>query len=327
MKAITYRNTKTTLPGWVPSIHETWSRGFAYELTDRFIHVFGFDKNLWTICDVVAAEAKQGSLEDWVKNVFGADDILDVDLEVGHTIKGVWRPGLFFDTHMEQGLAFTAAQLRLAEQSLLLLVQRLDELLLFVEPSATTLSSFSHKARELLILACTECENYWQDYLREATHPPANSRTYTTNDYVRLLNQLHLAEFELSMPRYSNVGSVHPFDGWSASNPTQSLSWYDDYNKAKHDRTTHFSSATLFNCIKAVSGVIIMFSVRFGPYRLTTGSSTLASSINHLFSIALVNPQIKSFYVPLVKRPEPTQLHTMRLQDVWEPMAVEPFHV
>jgi hypothetical protein len=66
-----------------------------------------------------------------------------------------------------------------------------------------------------------------------------------------------------------------------------------------------------------------MFAVRFGPYRLTTGTGTLPSLINHLFSIALVNPQIESFYVPLVKIPGSPQLGTSRLQDVVEPMAVQ----
>lgn len=328
VRAITYHNTKTTLPGWVSNIHETWPRGFAYEFGPYFVHVFGFDKDLWTVCNVVVTQRKQGSLSDWVDEVFGAKDILQISAEVGHTVQSVWRPGLFFDEHTQQGLAFIPSQLRLAEQSLLLLVQRLDELLLFVEPSAATLSTFSHKARELLILACTECENYWQDYLREARVTPSNGRAFTTNDYVKLLEPLHLSEFEILMPRYQSVTPFLPFLGWSTQpGPTQSLSWYDDYNKTKHDRTTHFSSATLLNCIKAVAGAIVMFAVRFGPYRLTTGSGTLPSLFNHLFSVGLRNPKLESFYVPLVKQPTQTQLVTARLRDVVQPMSVDALQV
>ncbi len=326
LRAITYINTKTALPGWVPNIHETWSRGFAYQTDSHFFHIFAFDKDLWTICDVVATQLRQGALDAWVKEVFGAADITDVDTEVGHSIEGVWRPGLYFDDHTMQGLAFSSSQLRLAEQSLLLLVQRLDELFLFVEPGPSTLSAFSHKARELLILACTECENYWQDYLRRAGISPSNGRNFTTNDYVKLLDPLHLSEFEIAMPRYIDIPKIRPFFGWSSKlGATQSLSWYDDYNKAKHDRTTHFDSATLLNCIKSVFAAIIMFAVRFGPYRLTAGTGTLPALINHLFAVSLREPQVKSFYVPLARAPGRTDLSTARLRDIVEPMAVQPF--
>jgi hypothetical protein len=318
MQAITYRNTKTTLPGWTPNLHETWSRGFGYITNGHFIHIFGFDKGLWTICNVVATQIRQGTLETWVQEVFGAQDIVNVDTEVGHTLGGVWRPGIFFDDHALQALNFTSAQLRLAEQSLLLLIQRLDELLLFIEPGPETLSTYSHKARELLILACTECENYWQEYLREARYAPPNGRALTTNDYVKLLQPLYLDEFEIDLPRYPGITQFRPFSGWSTRQPTQSLPWYDHYNKTKHDRTTHFNSATLINCIHAVAAAMVMFVVKFGPYRLTTGTGTLPALINHLFSISLCNPRPESFYVPLVKPPNQTPLQTQNLRDISE---------
>jgi hypothetical protein len=326
-RAVTYRNTKTTLPGWVSNIHETWPRGFAYQTDSHFVHIFAHDKDLWTITDVVATQLRQGALTIWIEEVFGAQNIVNVDADVGHTVEGVWRPGIYFDDHASQGLAFTPAQLRLAEQSLLLLVQRLDELFLFVEPGPATLATYSHKARELLILACTECENYWQDYLRRAGHTAINGRTFTTTDYVKLLAPLHLDEFEIALPRYQGVTPIRPFFGWSAQRATQSLSWYDDYNKAKHDRTTHFASATVINCINAVAASAIMFAIKFGPYRLTTGPGTLPSLINHLFTISLCNPKPESFYVPLVKPPNQTPLQTMSVRGIVEPMVVQQLHL
>ena len=118
------------------------------------------------------------------------------------------------------------SDLRLAEQALLLLIQRLDELLHFIEPSPVTLQAYSHKARELLILSCTEVENAWKSYLRIANVPPARS-DFTTNDYVKLLVPLHLADYQISLPRYSDIQPIRPFLGWSAAQPTKSLPWYD----------------------------------------------------------------------------------------------------
>ena len=41
MKAIVYRNTKTTLPGWIPSLHNSNPRGVAYKIEGHFVHMYG----------------------------------------------------------------------------------------------------------------------------------------------------------------------------------------------------------------------------------------------------------------------------------------------
>ena len=70
-------------------------------------------------------QVRQGTLAAWVQAVFGAQNVSNVSTDVGTLLKA-YGDRVFFDNHTMQGLA---AQLRLAEQSLLLLVQRLDELL------------------------------------------------------------------------------------------------------------------------------------------------------------------------------------------------------
>jgi len=227
----------------------------------------------------------------------------DPNIDVGHTIAGVWRPGLYYTEEILQGLAGSNVELRLAEQALLLLVQRLDELLHFVEPAPNTLSTYSHKARELLILACTEVENYWKQYLQQAGETPHRNE-FTTNDYVKLKVPLFLDEIEVSLPRYPAVPPFRPFLDWSNKpSPTKTLPWYDAYNKTKHDRKAHFSEATLLNCLHAVAANIALFSVRFGPFYLFHGAGTLAAHLNQLISIELKDPNPKSFYAPNIILP------------------------
>jgi len=217
MRPLVYRVTKHTIPGWVP-FHGKEPRGIAYETDTHFVHVFGKDKGLWVISiGLTATQAKSGTLHDWVDRTFGAVDIEEAVCEVGHTVQGVWRPGLYFSDEAMQGLSATTFDLRLTEQALLLLIQRLDELLHFIEPSPSTLQTHSHKARELLILACTEVENTWKAYLRMAGVTPSARGDFTTNDYVKLLGPLHLAEYEISLPRYADVPPIRPFYGWSAT--------------------------------------------------------------------------------------------------------------
>jgi hypothetical protein len=303
MRALVYRNTKSTIPGWVTTIHEIESRGIAYETPSHFVHIYGRTGPLWTISiGLTVTEAKSGTLNDWVVRTFGAEDIDPCNLDVGQTIEGLWRPGLFFDDEMQQGLAFTNEQLRLAEQSLLLLIERLDELLLFVEPSPTTLATHSHKARELLLLACTEAEAHWQHFLRRAGVISA-ARSFTTNDFVRLCDPLFLTEYEISLPRYSAIAPARPFFGWSPAAPTQSLPWYQAYNDTKHDRMANFQVASLSNCIMSVAANLVLFAVRFGPYRLYNAAGSLSTLFNETFSIVLVNPDSRSFYAPSIAIP------------------------
>jgi hypothetical protein len=328
MPAFVYQNTQFNIPGWIPFTAKE-PRGISYDTPTHFVHFYGTDVGLRVIsAGLTVTEKKSAALADWIKDVFGGADVHQTNNEPGHAVEGVWRPGLFFDDEMVQGLGTTAGELRLAEQSLLLLIQRLDELLLFVEPTAQSLTIHSHKARELLILACTEVESSWKYYLRRAGVPEPKGG-YTTNDYVKLRQPLFLEEFEVKMPRYTAVPALHPFLGWSGSNPTQSLDWYAAYNKTKHDRANHFDSASLVNCIKAAAADIVLFAVRFGPFRLHHGAGTLAALFNQTFSIGLVSPDYQSFYAPLVSLPanQRNDRICFNSKELIQPWIVQPFRI
>jgi hypothetical protein len=297
MKGLVYRNTKSIVWG---DVHETQPRGMAYETDKHFVHVYGKSDGLWVVSNglTIAEVKQQGTLHDWIVNNFGAIEIEECANPVGATITGVWRPGLFYADETLQGLGGTDAELRDSEQALLLLVQRLDELLLFIQPSKKTLDTYSHKTRELLILACTEIEAQWKYYmsLSSLTAPKGG---FSTNHYIKLLKPLFLTEYQVELPRYKELPPVRPFLGWSQTpSPTQTLPWYNAYNKTKHDRATHFSEATLLRCIQAVAACMVLFSVRFGPFRLFHGAGTLAALINASFSLSLRNCKPTSFYIP-----------------------------
>jgi hypothetical protein len=171
----------------------------------------------------------------------------------------------------------------------------LDDILLYIEPDKRGLSTFGHKTRELLILACTEVENAWRSYFHLAGK---KTRRPTTTQYVALRGPLHLGEFELQFQPQGQQLKLRPFYSWKASAPTTSLTWYDAYNKTKHDRSRHFGDATLLNCIRAVAANLVMFSVRFAPFRLDRGMGMLPSLTAPLFHFALRRPNVRSFYVP-----------------------------
>lgn len=195
----------------------------------------------------------------------------------------------------------TGSKQRVAEQTLRMLIDKLDELLLYIEPSVNGLQAYSHKTRELLILACTEVENVWKRYMIIANYDPDS--TLNTNHYVKLHSPLYLSNYEIRLKTYDNIEPIRPFDGWSSDQPTKSLLWYGAYNQTKHDRSRHFSKATLKNCIHAIAANIVLFCVSFGPNPLLNGKSTLSALINQLFNFQLIEPDPKSFYAPKIQLP------------------------
>jgi hypothetical protein len=299
-EAFSYEVTQSDLPGWVPGSLADHRRGLAYVVDDFFVHLYGREDGQWVVSPGLTFTAPaDGTLIDWVTTTFGAKDISPLALGAGHVVDGVWRPGLTYIDHVWQALGTDQQEQRAAEQSLHLLVAALNDLFLYVEPEAAGLNAFGPKTRELLILACTEIEDAWTRYLRRAGRVEP-SRGYTTNDYVALLDPLHLADYQIGLVPFAKVPKVRPFANWSSTAATKSLVWYDAYNKTKHDRTEHLSSATVARCIEAVAANLALYCVRFSPQALFEQTTPLASLATHLFSLELVNVDPASFYAPLI---------------------------
>jgi len=47
MQAITFLNRKTTLPGWVPTVHEQEPRSYAYRDGDFCVSIYGKNIGLY----------------------------------------------------------------------------------------------------------------------------------------------------------------------------------------------------------------------------------------------------------------------------------------
>ncbi len=97
MNGITYKNTITNIPGWVNDLHTRFGRGYAYESSTHFIHLYGYEIGFNTISiGLTAIQEKNGTLNEWVTNIFGAQNIQSLDIQIRHSVKGVWRPSLYY---------------------------------------------------------------------------------------------------------------------------------------------------------------------------------------------------------------------------------------
>jgi hypothetical protein len=131
-----------------------------------------------------------------------------------------------------------------------------------IEPTNRNMECYGHKLRNLLIIACTEAEAQWKGILKANGYPISDR--LSTNDYVKLAVPLHLKEYTVTLPAYPDVPPIAPFGSWDKAKPTESLPWYDSYNKTKHDREEHFKSATLLQATSAVVACAVLLVAQFG---------------------------------------------------------------
>lgn len=141
------------------------------------------------------------------------------------------------------------------------LTDSLKEIFSVVSPELNNLSTYGHKIRNLLVIACTEVESQWKGILRENNY---QGQRLTTHDYIKLLPDLRLNEYKVKLPMYQKLALFSPFDNWNLTSPTQTLDWYHAYNAVKHDRESNFDQAQLKHIINAVIACAILFKAQYG---------------------------------------------------------------
>lgn len=176
------------------------------------------------------------------------------------------RPDALGDGQMPTAPNIDLSYAANSKAQLLLLVRRLENICLAVQPSATTLEVYGHEIRNLLILAATEAEMHWRGVLK-ANRADVKPRL-TTSDYVKLLTPLKLGDYEIRFRGYPDLPPVLPFENWSPAEPTQSLPWYAAYHAVKHNREEEFERGTLAHAFSAVAACTAMFVAQFGWHHI-----------------------------------------------------------
>ncbi len=207
-------------------------------------------------------------------------------MEIGIKKRHIWKP--FLD-NLEKELDFTIPELFHAKRDLSILIQKFQDILLYVEPSPEGLKTYSHKIRELLILACAELECSFKAY--KLGHNKG------MNDYIKILSSVDLAKHKLSLIGYTNPYKCCPFEKWDKKEPTKSLPWYDAYNQAKHNKDSAFHLATLENCINAIAANVVLFAIRYSPTMLYNENDVCSNLVRGSLDFRVENT--KDFYIPV----------------------------
>ncbi len=129
----------------------------------------------------------------------------------------------------------------------------------YVEPANANLSTYSHRLYELLLRASTEFETNCTGILGANGYTKAGN--WNISDYHKLNGSSRLSDYELRISIWHDGPKLlQPFHEWSAG---ISLTWYQDYNAVKHDRSTQFQLANLENVLLAVSSVFASLFSQF----------------------------------------------------------------
>lgn len=238
------------------------------------------------ICSILICD-KQYNIEKVIKNAFQYNLTKVENMDIGWKYKHIWKP--LMNVHIDRELDITQGELFHAKRDLGILIQKLQEILLFVEPSENGLKAYSHKIRELLFLACSDLESTLKKY--------KFGKNERMKDYIEILNFADLTKYKISLVGYANPYKCCPFENWNDKEPTKSLCWYEAYNKIKHNREENFHFATLENCINAIAANLIMFAVRFSPTTLYNENDVCSNLARSALDYKIENS--RDFYIPV----------------------------
>ena len=208
-------------------------------------------------------------------------------MDIGWKYKNVWKP--LMNINIDKELDITQSELFHTKRDLGILIQKLQEILLFIEPSEDGLKAYSHKIRELLFLACSDLESTLKKY--------KFGKNERMENYIEILKFVDLTKYKISLVGYANPYKCCPFEHWEKSKASQSLPWYDAYNKIKHNREDNFHFATLENCINAFAANLIMFAIRFSPTTLYNENDVCSNLARSSLDYKIENS--RDFYIPI----------------------------
>jgi hypothetical protein len=206
------------------------------------------------------------TLDVYVRKLARGSVVEEPELQAGEYYPRMWRGSDAIDKYGEgiprvEDTPYFGPFIQ-SLQHLESLFNDLADLFHVVDPGMDdNLKTHGNAIRDLIILASTEVEAQWRGVL-EANG--IQKERYSTADYVKLLGAQRLNWYAVKLVRYPRLRPLAPFKSWNAGQPTQSLEWYDAYNKVKHDREKNFRDAALMHAIAAVAACVVMLEAQFG---------------------------------------------------------------
>ncbi len=183
-------------------------------------------------------------------------------------------------------------------RAFLLIQNDLQKLFEYIEPSDQNLDTFSYRIHELFMRTCIEIEANFKAILKENIYNPTDrlgdirpEKKWNIHDYRKVNKTHHLSAYKIHIPIWDGNNSIYePFKQWTT---TSELTWYQAYNKSKHDRKSEFKEANLNNLLSSVTALLVLLSSQFRTEDFSSGSTLRSGNIDSYYS---TNPALGEFF-------------------------------
>ncbi len=147
----------------------------------------------------------------------------------------------------------------------------LNKILRTVFPAPSNFETYGFDIRNLIILSATEFEAQIAGILKINEIKPLK-KNYTIFDFFKSDEILRLSEYEVKFSRFPDIPTMSPFSNWKNATSFNSLDWYSNYNKIKHDREDNFHKARLIDLLNSISACYILLLAQYGNRPIINGS-------------------------------------------------------
>ena len=128
----------------------------------------------------------------------------------------------------------------------------------YVELDEKNFETFSIEYVRLLFSICSEFEVVCKN-LCQSIKPDRNFSKSNIKNFSEVIQEefSKIGTLEISVPKLRENANIKPLEGWSKVNGSDSsvLSWWQDYNKVKHERQNSFDKANLGNVVFSLAGL------------------------------------------------------------------------
>lgn len=171
-------------------------------------------------------------------------------------------------------------------RAFLIIQEDILKLFQFIEPSDINNKTYSYRIHELLMRTCIEIEANFKAILNENIYTPKYKngskagqirpeKDWKITDYKLVNKTHHLDDYSIELPVWKGKENIRkPFLSWKTDGE---LTWYQAYNKSKHDRINSFEIANLNNLLDAYCGLCILLTAQFRHVDFQPGPNYLES--------------------------------------------------
>lgn len=145
----------------------------------------------------------------------------------------------------------------------------------YIEPDDQNLATYSMKIYDLYVRICLEIEANFKAIFRENKYSKSPMKL-TIEDYFKINITHHLSKYKITFPIWrGEKATFTPFAEWE-SDEYKPLTWYQVYNKSKHNRYEFMPEANFGNMLNAFAGLFALLSSQFGSETYSPGSIVLS---------------------------------------------------